>query len=100
MGAAARAPGSIARAAPTASARSRRRAAGSETVMSSTPRVRSTAVVSRPTGPAPVTSTRSSGETSARFTVWIAIAVGSVSAAARLDSASGIRDSRRAGTAT
>ena len=65
--------------------------------MSSTPRVRSTAVVSRPTGPAPVTSTRSSGATSARFTVWIAIAVGSVSAAARLDSASGIRDSRRRG---
>ena len=54
--------------------------------MSSMPRARSTAVVSRPTGPPPVTSTRSSGVAPERFTVWIAIAVGSVSAAARVES--------------
>ena len=57
--------------------------------MSRTPRLRSTAVVSKPTGPAPVTSTRSSGDTPARLTVCSAIAVGSVSAAARVESALG-----------
>ena len=66
--------------------------------MSVTPRRRSTAVVSRPTGPPPVTSTRSSGVAPARLTVWIAIAVGSVSAAARVESASGTRSRRAAGT--
>ena len=98
IGARVSASGAITRAAPTASARSRRSGAGSDTVMSSTPRARSTAVVSRPTGPPPVTSTRSSGVTPDRFTVWIAIAVGSVSAAARVESASGTRNSRDAGT--
>ncbi len=84
--------------APTASARSRRAGEGSDTVMSRTPRVRSTAVVKRPTGPPPVMSTRSSAETFARFTVCNAIAVGSVSAAARVDNESGTRTSRPAGT--
>jgi hypothetical protein len=88
----------IARAAPTASARSRRNGAGSDTVMSSIPRARSTAVVSSPTGPPPVTSTRSAGVAPARLTVWIAIAVGSVSAAARVASESGRRSRRESGT--
>ena len=76
-------------------ARSRRAGAGSDTVMSSTPRARSTAVVSSPTGPAPVTSTRSPGATPDRLTVWIAIAVGSVSAAARVVKRRRIREQAR-----
>ena len=65
--------------------------------MSSMPRARSTAVVSRPTGPPPVTSTRSSGVAPDRFTVWIAIAVGSVSAAARVDERVGDAQQLRGG---
>ena len=80
--------------APTAAARARRSGAGSDTVMSSMPRARRTAVVSKPTGPPPVTSTRSPGCTPDRFTVWIAIAVGSLSAAARVERLSGIASSR------
>ena len=56
----------------------RRGAAGSDTVMSVTPCERSTAVVRSPTGPPPVTSTRSSGVAPERATVCSAIAVGSV----------------------
>ncbi len=66
--------------------------------MSVTPRLRNTAIVKRPTGPPPVTSTRSSAVTFARLTVCSAMAVGSVSAAARVESASGMRTRRAAGT--
>ena len=71
--------------APSAAARSRRAGAGSLTVMSSTPAALSTAIISRPTGPAPVTSTRSPGRTPDTECACIAIATGSVSAAERSD---------------
>ena len=54
--------------------------------MSSMPRALSTAAVSAPTGPAPVIRTLSPTEAPDRLTVWIAIAVGSVSAASRVES--------------
>ena len=89
-----------ARSRPRAIARSRRLAAGSETVMSVTPRLRSTARMSRPTGPPPVTSTRSPGSTPARSTACRAMAVGSVSAASRVLRPSGRTTSRAASQST
>ena len=68
--------------------------------MSSMPRACSTASVSNPTGPAPVISTRSPGATPETFIVCKAIAVGSVSAAARSGSSAGIGRRRAAGTTT
>ena len=59
------------------------------------PRVRSTASVSKPTGPPPVMRTRSSGCAPERLTVCNAIAVGSVSAAARTGSSG--RDREQSG---
>ena len=52
--------------------------------MSLMPCARSTAMISRPTGPAPVTRTRSSGRTSASRSACRVIAVGSASAAGRV----------------
>ena len=57
--------------------------------MSEIPCARSTAMMRSPTGPAPVTSTRSSGSTPANRTAWRAIAVGSASAATLVGRESG-----------
>src|ERR1700730_17876105 len=100
IGAGSSSSGDTTRAAPTAGARSRRRANGSDTVMSSTPRARNTAVVRSPTGPATVTRTASSGSTAESATQCSAIAVGSASAAARVERAAGTRSNRSAGTTT
>ena len=54
----------------------------------------------RPTGPPPVISTRSSIPTSASSTAWMAMAVGSASAATRVASESGIRRALAADTVT
>ena len=59
--------------------------------MSSMPAARSAATVSRPIGPAPVTSTRSPGLAFDRVIPCKATASGSVSAAARCDTPSGTR---------
>ena len=56
--------------------------------------------MSRPTGPAPVTRTRSSGRTPASSTAWRAMAVGSARAAARVVSESGMRRVLPADTVT
>ena len=66
-------------------------AEGSLTVMSEIPWARSTATSSRPTGPAPVTSTRSSGWTSASRSACRVMAVGSARAATLVGRESGIR---------
>ncbi len=56
--------------------------------------------MSRPTGPPPVTRTRSSGRTSASSTAWMAMAVGSARAATRVVSESGMRRALPADTVT
>ena len=92
MGGSSSMSGVTTRVAPTSSARWRRTGEGSLTVMSEIPWARSTAMMSSPTGPAPVTSTRSSGPTPARRTACRVIAVGSVSAATLVERESGNPD--------
>ena len=62
------ADGSSTVATPSASARARRAAFGSETNTSDAPAARAHSAASAPIGPAPVTSTRSPGFTPARST--------------------------------
>ena len=85
-------------AAPTASARSRRTGAGSETVMSvDAARAQHGGRQQADRAAAGDEHAVARGRRPTRFTVWIAIAVGSVSAAARVESASGTRSSARRG---
>ena len=79
------------RVAPTSRACWRRTAEGSLTVMSEIPCARSTAT-SRLTGPAPVTSTRSSGPTSDSRNACRVMAIGSASAATLVGRESGNPD--------
>ena len=72
--------GSMTAVAPRSTAAWRRPSAGSETTISRTPMRSAHSVTASPTGPAPITSTRSSGERRARFTACSPTAIGSTSA--------------------